>query len=78
MHTQTYIETIPKIPKWGGAATVHHGGSVTHTHQNGIWSFKLFQNQNYSEYDIKHCILITFIFYNRAVVKQDHYLIHVK
>ncbi len=34
---------------------LHYGGSVTHTHQNRIWSYKLYlhrKTQYYSEYDL--------------------------
>ncbi len=62
-----------------GAATYNYGGSWNvYTHQNGIWSSKIFpllKNLYYSEHEALP--LITIIFYCKVVVKQDHCMAHL-
>ncbi len=47
------------------------------TEPNGTWSWKLYLHWRTNIIlNRRHCILIYFIFYRGAIVKQDHYMAH--
>ncbi len=63
------MSTVKKV------VLLHNGGVCNGCITNGFGTYKLSLHKE-NEYYQENTLFLTFLFYNRTVVKQDHFMTH--